>query len=295
MLKPGEVFRLDRAGVRASFERASASYESAAGLQARVAAELLERLAVFAFAPGVVLDLGAGTGRVARELKRRYRRALVIALDLAPGMLREARRHQQWWRRFERVCGDALRLPLADASVDVVFSSLMLQWCEPLDTALAECRRVLKPDGFFAFSTFGPDTLHELRGAWASADGYNHVNHFVDVHEVGDALLRAGLMEPVLDVDRVEVGYPDALSLMRDLKAIGAHNVTAGRPRALVGRSRLKRMQDAYEAFRRDDRLPATYEVIYGASWGAAGRRTAAAIAGEARIAPGSIRRAGRP
>jgi len=293
--KPAEVFRLDRAGVRASFARASASYESAAGLQARVAAELLERLAVFAFEPRVVLDLGAGTGRVTRELKRRYRGALVIALDLAPGMLREARRHQQWWRRFERVCADALRLPLADASVDVVFSSLMLQWCEPLDTALAECRRVLKPDGFFAFSTFGPDTLHELRGAWASADGYNHVNHFVDVHEVGDALVRAGLMEPVLDVDRIEVSYPDALSLMRDLKAIGAHNVTAGRPRALVGRARLKRVQDAYEAFRRDDRLPATYEVIYGASWGAAGRRAAAVIAGEARIAPGSIRQAGRP
>ena len=294
MAELGGVFRLDRAGVRASFDRASASYESAAGLQARVAAELLERLAVFAFEPRVVLDLGAGTGRVTRELKRRYRRALVIALDLAPGMLREARRHQQLWRRFERVCGDALRLPLADASVDVVFSSLMLQWCEPLDTALAECRRVLKPDGFFAFSTFGPDTLHELRGAWASADGYNHVNHFVDVHEVGDALVRAGLMEPVLDVDRVEVSYPDALSLMRDLKAIGAHNVTAGRPRALVGRARLKRVQDAYEAFRRDDRLPATYEIIYGASWGAAGRRAAAAIAGEARIAPGSIRRAVR-
>ncbi len=294
MAELGGAFRLDRAGVRASFDRASASYESAAGLQARVAAELLERLAVFAFEPRVVLDLGAGTGRVTRELKRRYRRALVIALDLAPGMLREARRHQQLWRRFERVCGDALRLPLADASVDVVFSSLMLQWCEPLDTALAECRRVLKPDGFLAFSTFGPDTLHELRGAWASADGYNHVNHFVDVHEVGDALVRAGLMEPVLDVDRVEVGYPDALSLMRDLKAIGAHNVTAGRPRALVGRARLKRVQDAYEAFRRDDRLPATYEIIYGASWGAAGRRAAAAIAGEARIAPGSIRRAGR-
>lgn len=295
MLKPEEVFRLDRGRLRASFDRASAGYESAAGLQARVAAELLERLAVFAFAPSVVLDLGAGTGRVTRELKRRYRRALVIALDLAPGMLREARRHQQWWRRFERVCADALRLPLADGSVDIVFSSLMLQWCQPLDTALAECRRVLKPDGFFAFSTFGPDTLHELRGAWAHADGYNHVNHFVDVHEVGDALVRAGLMEPVLDVDRLEVTYPDALSLMRDLKAIGAHNVTAGRPRALVGRARLKRMQDAYEAFRREDRLPATYEVIYGASWGAAGRRAAAAIAGEARIAPGSIRRAGRP
>ncbi len=295
MAEPGEAFHLDRARLRASFDRASASYESAAGLQARVSAELLERLAAFDFSPAVVLDLGSGTGRVTRELKRRYRRALVIALDLAPGMLREARRHQLPWRRFERVCADALRLPLADGSVDLVFSSLVLQWCEPLAVALAEVRRVLRPEGFFAFSTFGPDTLNELRSAWASADGYNHVNRFIDMHDVGDALLHAGLMEPVLDADRVAIDYPDVLSLMRDLKAIGAHNVTAGRPRALMGRARLKRMQEAYEAFRRDGRLPATYEIIYGASWGAAGRRTAPAIAGEARIAPGSIRRAGPP
>jgi malonyl-CoA O-methyltransferase len=291
----GEAFRLDRARLRASFDRASAGYESASGLQARVAAELLERLAAFDFTPAVVLDLGAGTGRVTRELKRRYRRALVIALDLSPGMLREARRHQLPWRRFERVCADAMRLPLADASVDVVFSSLMLQWCEPLSAALGEVRRVLKPEGFFAFSTFGPDTLNELRTAWASADGYNHVNRFIDVHDVGDALVHAGLMEPVLDVDRVTVDYADVLALMRDLKSIGAHNVTAGRPRALAGRARLKRVEEAYESFRRDGRLPATYEIIYGASWGAVGRRAAPAIAGEARIAPGSIRRAGPP
>jgi malonyl-CoA O-methyltransferase len=258
----GEAFRLDRARLRASFDRASASYESASGLQARVAAELLERLAAFDFTPAVVLDLGAGTGRVTRELKRRYRRALVIALDLSPGMLREARRHQLPWRRFERVCADAMRLPLADASVDVVFSSLMLQWCEPLSAALAEVRRVLKPEGFFAFSTFGPDTLNELRTAWATADGYNHVNRFIDMHDVGDGLVHAGLMEPVLDVDRVTALYADVLALMHDLKAIGAHNVTAGRPRALTGRARLKRVEEAYESFRRDRRLPATYEII---------------------------------
>src|SRR5438270_12784120 len=105
----------------------------------------------------------------------------------------------------------------------------MLQWCEPLETALAECRRVLKPDGFFGFSTLGPDTLHELRDAWASAGGYNHVNHFVDMHEGGDALVRAGLMEPALDGERVQVCYPDALSLMRYLKAAGPRYVTAGR------------------------------------------------------------------
>jgi malonyl-CoA O-methyltransferase len=292
MAEPDAAFRLDRARLRASFERASASYESAAGLQARVAAELLGRLTPFGLEPRAVLDLGAGTGRVTRELARRYRRALVTALDLAPGMLREARRHQGLWRRFALVCGDANRLPLRDESVDLVFSSLMLQWCEPLDTALAEVRRVLRPGGLFAFSTFGTETLHELRASWAQADSYNHVNHFPDVHEVGDALLRAGLAEPVLDVDRFEVGYPDTLSLMRELKAIGAHNVTAGRPRALTGRARLARVQQAYESWRRDGRLPATYEVVYGACWGAARGATAAAADGVVRIAPASIRRA---
>ena len=289
------AFHLDRARLRASFERASRGYEAAAGLQAQVATELLERLEMFRFAPQVVLDLGSGTGRVTGELKRRYPRACVIALDLAPGMLREARRHRRPWRRFERVCGDALRLPLADGSVDLIFSNLMLQWCEPLAVALAEVRRVLRPGGFFALSTLGPDTLHELRSAWAQADGYNHVNRFADMPEVGDALMRAGLMEPVLDVDRIELGYPDVLSLMHDLKAIGAHNVTAGRPRALAGRSRLARVQQAYESFRRDQRLPATYEVIYGACWGAAGRPAATPVGELAHIAPGSIRRARRP
>jgi len=286
-----EAFRLDRERLRAAFDRASAGYEAAAQLQARVSAELLERLSGLHLAPRAVLDLGCGTGRVTRELKRRYPRALVIALDLSPGMLREARRHQKLWRRFARVCADALQLPLGAASVDLVFSSLVLQWCEPLGQALAEVRRVLKPGGFFAFSTFGPDTLKELRAAWAEVDSLTHVNRFLDMHDVGDALARSGLAEPVLDADRIELAYPDTLALMRDLKAIGAHNVTAGRPRTLLGAARLRRMSEAYEAFRRGDALPATYEVIYGASWGAAGRPAAAAHEGEVRIAPGSIRR----
>lgn len=293
MPEPKDAFRLDRPRLRASFERASSGYEAAARLQAEVGAELLTRLDAFDFAPGVVLDLGCGTGRVTRELKRRYPRALVIALDLAPGMLRAARRNQPLWRRFARVCGDALRLPLRSASVDIVFSSLMLQWCEPLDAALAEVRRVLRPDGHFAFSTFGPDTLQELRAAWAAVDDHTHVNRFIDMHGVGESLVHAGLAEPVLDVDRIELGYPDTLTLMRDLKAIGAHNATAGRPRTLLGRERLRRVSTAYEAFRQGARLPATYEVIYGASWGAAGRPTAGAAAREVRIALSAVGRRG--
>jgi malonyl-CoA O-methyltransferase len=290
-----DPFKLDRPSIRTSFDRASAQYESAAVLQGRVGSELLGRLEFFKFQPAVVIDLGAGTGRGTEELKRRYRRALVVALDMAPGMLREAQRRQHLFRRFERVCADAMRLPFADSSVDVVFSSLMLQWCDPLDVVFAEVRRVLKPEGFFAFSTFGPDTLKELRSAWAAVDGYSHVNQFVDMHDIGEALVRAGLMEPVLDVDRIQLTYSDTLMLMRDLKTIGAHNVTAGRSRGLTGRARLAQLQAAYEQFRRDGRIPATYEVIYGAAWGAAGRHGASPQGGEIRIAPRDIRRAKRP
>ena len=265
-------FELDRSGVRAAFDRASSTYEAAAVLQSRVADELLSRLDPFDFRPQVILDLGAGTGRTTAEIKRRYRRSRVIALDHAPGMLREAIRHQRLFRRFERVCADAARLPLQSASVDIVFSNLMLQWCDPLDDALAEVRRILKPQGFFAFSTFGPDTLKELRTAWAEADTYNHVNRFLDMHDVGDAIVRAGLQEPVLDVDRMQLTYADGISLMRDLKSLGARNATAGRPRSLLGRRRLQRVLSAYEAFRKDGKLPATYEVVYGVAWGRAGR-----------------------
>jgi malonyl-CoA O-methyltransferase len=289
-----EGSRLDAAGVRQSFDRASASYEASAVLQARVGDELLQRVKFFQLEPTVVVDLGAGTGRATAELKRRYRRANVIALDIAPGMLREARRNQRWFRRFERVCADALRLPFANASVDVVFSNLMLQWCGDLDVALGEVRRVLKPDGLFAFTTFGPDTLKELRAAWTAVDGYTHVNTFIDMHDVGDALGRAGLTEPVLDVERVTLTYDDALEVMRDLKAIGAHNVTAGRPRGLTGRARLQRVQAAYESARRDGLIPATYEVVYGAAWGSAGKRGASVVSGEVRIPPSAIRHRGR-
>jgi malonyl-CoA O-methyltransferase len=259
---------LDRPAVQAAFDRASGGYEAAAVLQARVGDELLSRLEPFRFQPDVVLDLGCGTGRATAALKRRYPRAQVLALDLAPGMLREAARHQKLLRRFARICGDAACLPLADASVDLVFSSLMLQWCEPLDAALLEIRRVLKPGGFLCFSTLGPDTLVELRTAWAAVDDYSHVNRFTDMHDVGEALVRSGLSEPVLDVDRLWLEYPDVTTLMRDLKAIGARNATHGRARGLTGRQRLSQLTEAYEPLRRNGTLPATYEVVYGVAWG---------------------------
>lgn len=287
----GDAARLDLQRVRASFDRAGAAYDEAATLQARVRAELLERLELFKLTPHVALDLGAGTGRGAQALRAAYRRSLILALDSAPGMLHAARRRSGIFRRFERILADAARLPLATASVDLVFSNLMLQWCNDLAGPLAEVRRVLSPGGLFACSTFGPDTLHELRAAWSAVDGDSHVNRFLDLHDVGDALVRAGFAEPVLDVERVVLTYADTTALMRDLKAIGAHNATRGRPRGLTSRARMEKMRTAYERFRRDGRVPASFEIVYATAWAGTERTTAPVSGGEARIAVDAIRR----
>jgi malonyl-CoA O-methyltransferase len=290
-LEHEDASHLDNARVRAGFDRASPAYDTAAVLDAQVRSELLDRLSLFKLQPAVALDLGAGTGVGARALRDAYRGALVIALDAAPGMLREARRKSGVFRKFVRVCADAAALPLATASVDLVFSSLMLPWCSDLKKPLAEARRVLKPGGLFALSTFGPDTLKELRAAWAQADDYSHVNRFLDLHDVGDALVHAGFAEPVLDVERVELTYPDTFALMRGLKATGSQNATRARPRGLTGRARLDKMRAAYETFRRGERLPASFEVLYATAWGAANEPLASVIDGEARIPVSSIRR----
>lgn len=288
---------LDRRAVARAFDRASGSYDAAAALQERVRDELLGRLGELRVTPKAVLDLGAGTGHATRALKRRFPQALTVAVDIAPGMLEQARAQSRWLRRFERVRADAYTLPFRDGAFDLIFSSLMLQWCDDLDAVFAEISRVLAPGGLLLFSTFGPGTLAELREAWAAGDAgaaseANHVNHFFDPQALGSALMHAGLSEPVLDVDRIVMQYPDALTLMRELKAIGAHNVTRGRARGLTGRARLAAMTNAYETHRREGLLPATYEVIHATTWG--GERRAAGSEGfprEAFIPVGSIRR----
>ena len=262
----GEAYALDTSRVRRSFDRAAAGYDAAAVLQAEVRGNLLARLDLMALTPKVVVDAGAGTGHAARALKRRYPKALVVATDLAPRMLRAAGRQQSWLRPFARVCADAERLPFADASVDLVLSNLMLQWCNP-DAVFAEFRRVLAPHGLLSFTTLGPDTLRELRGAWAAVDSRTHVNQFIDMHDIGDALVRGGFASPVLDVERYTLSYSDVRRVAADLKATGATNATHGRPKGLTGRRGFAALQAAYEAFRQDGRLPATYEVVFGHAW----------------------------
>ncbi|MGC1460066.1 MAG: malonyl-ACP O-methyltransferase BioC [Steroidobacteraceae bacterium] len=292
-MQPPDPFILDRRAVRAAFDRASSTYDAAAVMQARVRAELLSRLDLIRLQPAVVVDLGCGTGLGTRSLKERYRAATVIGLDPAPGMLRETRRRSGWLRPLQRICADVYQLPFTDGAVDLMFSNLMLQWCDDLDGALREIRRVLAPGGFFAFTTFGPDTLRELRNAWAAADGGTHVSGFRDMHDIGDALTRVGLAEPVMDVERLTMVYRDVAAISRDLKVIGARNATAARTRGLTGKGRWRAMTEAYETQRQAGLLPATYEVVYGAAWGAIGRPAMPAIRGEVQIPVHAIRRRG--
>ncbi len=119
----------------------------------------------------------------------------------------------------------------------------------------------------FIFATLGPDTLKELRESWAAADSGVHVNTFFDMHDIGDALVRAGLEGVVMDVEYIKMTYKDCMSLMRELKAIGAHNVNNDRHKGLTGKKHLEKMMNHYETFRENEKLPATFEIVYGHAW----------------------------
>jgi malonyl-CoA O-methyltransferase len=265
---------LDKREVRRAFELAASGYDAAAVLQHEVCARMLERLEYVKHRPRAILDAGSGTGNAIPALLARYPGALIVALDLALRMLERARGRVRWWQALpgfrpplHAVCADLERVPLAPESVGLVWSNLALQWVNDLPRAFLEMQRVLAPGGLLMFSTFGPDTLKELRSAYEGTDGRTHVNRFVDMHDIGDMLVAAGYADPVMDMEKITLTYGDVRALMRDLKVIGAHNATRGRPDALSGKSLLRAVERNYEAFRREGSLPATFEVVYGHAW----------------------------
>lgn len=219
-------------------------------------------------APTWIIDLGAGTGFGARLLEVRYRQAQVLLLDAAPAMLGAARRQRRrWFSRARHLCADAARIPLRDASVELVFSNLMLPWCEDLPGVFAECQRVLRPGGLLLFSTLGPATLQELRAAWSTIDQRPHVNIFLDMHDVGDALIRGGFAAPVMDRENLRLTFRHVEGLLRELHGTGAHNSHVARRRGLTGRATLEALRAAYEVYRTSDVLPATFEIVFGHAW----------------------------
>ena len=266
---------IDKRQVRNSFERAAASYDQAAVLQREVGGRMLSRLDYIKHTPDFILDAGSGTGYGTRQLRLRYPDARMLAVDIAPAMHFQARPSLSWWKQLlavrgnqtSYVCGDIEQMPLKDSCAGLVWSNLTLQWCNDINRTLAEVHRVLQAGGLFMFSTFGPDTLKELRQAFRSADNYSHINRFTDMHDIGDMLVQNGFATPVMDMEYIVLTYDDVTSVMRDLKAIGAHNVTQGRRRGLTGKISWQKGINQYETLRIEGKLPATFEVIYGHAW----------------------------
>ncbi|MFW5431648.1 MAG: malonyl-ACP O-methyltransferase BioC [Methylophilaceae bacterium] len=269
-----DVYTIDKVRVRAAFDRAANTYDAAAVLQKLVRDEMFSRLDLIKVSPQKILDLGCGTGHGSHLLQKRFKSAQVFSLDLAFAMLERTYAEQPLLKRAlgskKLICADIENLPVTNASMDLVWSNLALQWCNDLDKSFTEIARTLKPNSLFIFSTFGPDTLKELRAASNNGKAPNHqtrVSRFIDMHDIGDALTRNGFNAPVLDVERYTLTYDNVRSVMVDLKSIGANNATQGRVRGLTGKGFLKSLVAQYEQFRVDGKLPATFEVVYGHAW----------------------------
>jgi malonyl-CoA O-methyltransferase len=281
---------VDPQAVRRAFALAAATYDGAAALQHEIGVRMAERLDYVKLAPSAILDAGCGTGDAVGDLGVRYPAARIVAFDIALPMVVAARARvhagRSTFRRLLRpfaartvsepafVCADINALPFEGVACDLVWSNLALQWVNDLPRAFAEFRRVLKVGGLLSFTTFGPDTLREVRAAFAGIDGKTHTNRFVDMHDIGDMLVHAGFADPVMDMEHVTLTYESPKALVAELKAIGASNRTRGRPRGLMGRARWARAMARLEALRRDGRIPATFEVIYGHAWKVAPRTT---------------------
>lgn len=278
-----------RRDVRRRFDRAAAGFDEADFVHRVTGEGLLERLAPVRLEAGRVLELGSATGTLSRQLAKRFRRCQVLSLDLSHAMLARARRKRWRFARISELQASADALPLPAHSVDAIVANLLLPFIGEPERLLAEVARVLRPDGLFAFAALGPDSLVELRDAFA-ADGELHVFEFTDMHDVGDAMLRAGLRDPVLDVDRLQLSYRDTAALYRDLTACGARNTLAGRRGTLTGRARFRRADRALGRRARDGRLEVTLELTYGHAWG--GQAAAAdGRAGEFRVPLGKVSR----
>jgi len=257
----------DQQRIRKAFDNAAESYDQAAVLQKEVCKRLLEKLDAVCLSPEWILDAGTGTGEAVKPLQKKYKKSEIVLLDLSESMLKKSVKQGVLFRKPHQVCGNIESLPFADQSFDLLFSNLAMQWCNDLGATLTEFRRVLKPGALLQFATFGPDTLKELRASWQKVDAAVHVNSFIDMHDIGDCLLQAGFAEPVMESEIITVNYAEVDTLMQDLRDIGANVTAEGHRQGLLTRNMLKKLRDAYEVYRQNDALPASYEIVYGHAW----------------------------
>jgi malonyl-CoA O-methyltransferase len=273
--------------MRQRFDRAAGQFDGADFVHRATFDELIERLAPVKLKPQRILDLGCATGSGTKPLLRRFRGSHVIGLDASFAMLQRAARKKSLFARRPLLQGDASHIPLRDGSVDLVFANMLLPWIDDLPGCLAEICRVTRRDGVFAFATLGPDSLAELRAAWRSVDDDCHVNAFPDMHEIGDALVQAGLRDPVLDVDHLTITYRDARALYRDLTSAGGRNSLRGRKKTLTGKHRFRAVDRLLADNMTGGVLTFRLELVYGHAWGSGPRPPE----GEFRLDPALISR----
>jgi malonyl-CoA O-methyltransferase len=251
-----------------AFDAHAFTYEKAARIQHEIGQRLFERLDYLAQKPRRILDLGCGTGHFLPRLKKKYNDAQVIGVDLSYGMLQQAKNKQKWWSPMGLVKANMSRLPFADASFDLIFANQVLHWSSSLTEVFAELHRVLRVDGCLMFSTLGPDTFSQLRQAWLGVDTYSHTNEFIDMHHVGDALLAAKFLDPVVDMEQLSAHYPSLEQLVRSLKEQGVRHVHAARHPGLMGKQAWRQFSANYAALRTPEgKYPLSYEVVYGHAW----------------------------
>jgi len=242
--------------VRKAFDKAADAYDAVATVQRSASDHLLAMVSTQTLQPRRIVDAGCGTGYAITGLQQRFPDADLIALDFAPAMLRRHPPGLAW-----PLCADLERLPLADASIDAIWSSYALQWCHPRK-ALPELARSLRPGGQLWIATLGPGTLHELRDAFRLVDSHEHVLPFQPPEVVEDAAEDAGLRILACERDTLQAWAPDLRGLLSDIKTLGAHHTGAAR-RTPLGKTAWHKLVKAYEMHRTPAGLPASYDTFW--------------------------------
>ncbi len=256
---------LDLKCIKQHFNRAADIYDQFAVMQCEIGQRLFERLDFFKINPKVILDLGSGTGYFSALLQQKYPDALIVSLDLSENMLKFSKKNN---KANIQVCANALTIPLAAQSVDLVFSNLVLHWCEPLTEIFNELKRILTKEGLLLFSMAGPDTFKELNQSFKVIDNAKHVHDFIDMHDIGDMLLHAHFVDPVMDMEMLTLHYSTFQKLVTELHALGISNCHQQRKRGLMTPRQFQRVQKQYESLRdQDETLPLSYEIVYGHAW----------------------------
>lgn len=265
---------VDARQVRRAFAKVAADYGQADFFAREIDRRMQERLDFVRIEPSCIVDLGCSQGASLAMLRQRYPNVPAIGIDLVPEMLWAGQEKRPGWQRWlplrrgdtpRFVAADAVRLPLKGGSTGLVWSNLLLHWLDDPLPALTEAYRILEVGGLLMFSTLGPDTLKELRSAFA--DGYAHTQRFIDMHDLGDMLVACGFADPVMDMEIVTLTYDSVEAMLGELRAAGATCAMRSRCHGLTGRHAWESVKAAYEMLRMEGKLPATFEVVYGHAW----------------------------